>query len=569
MNDTLRGRLSGYRKPVEIDNIVPAESVTEESVAAGLDGDLQIAIDDAQEHRAAQALAVEDGLELTQIGENLEQTARLALEGLGEGTGLHAQTLLAMEIGANQHLARVGDNMTFPSLESDDLTDFEKTEMSLEGLGDKINSIWESVANAAKSAWSATKNFLKSAVDVEHKINSKVKEYKSQLMAVKDHAEGKVTSALASKLYYGDADYRDFVKVFNGALDTMIAYGGDYQSNGLKQSQSVIKTLTSTDANGMPNVDVDSLVSLVKAENGRRSKLMAIGHGTGSKDTDSRKGFTLDVDTSGIVPGNVRFRSVSPHVSGNASAGGEIMEAISECSMSLVKSGSKPSSKELPVLSVKDALSICDRLLKLSDQYGKLYDQMWKVWDEFNAYEGQFEKMSNAFDQIRALSPAEVKEVEESEDFKKAVKKGAKKGFQVLSNFAIIGAAGFGGAAAGATGSAATGISVLIVTYGATVFMYAIPYVLIGAGLGALFNKVILGRSEKFVLDSGPNAPLLHILKSLAKCAGWFGWYISQGASVIGDYTSHIASPILEYLSVSIKAHVKAGATAGNEPVTA
>lgn len=562
MSSRINSRMADYVEPKPAEEIIqPAEHVDMISIERGIDAPLVDLVDEVNESRGHYVVCREDARSLGEIATSLEQFSLLALEGLDAETGLGAQTLLAIQYGANQHLARVGQSLEFKSLESNDVSDLEKTVLSVEGLGEALGKVWDGVVNVAKRAAQSILAFFGNMRALLAKIKEKAAALKSQFMALDDKATGTIKSSAAKRLYYGDKSFRQLNELTSGFFKTATEYMKSYSASTLAESASITRDLTSYTSEGLPKVDPTDVAKYIKNEEARRESFLKLGYGGRPRSSElSTSTASLRVDYSACLPGGYRFVSNQPVMDGGSTAVGDALLAMPEANFELEADKVSGGPAELPVLSTKAGAELCQGLIDFCNVYGKAVDvsmdageKWWKV--EEAAEEKKYQK---AFDQIHTLSGSERAEIEKSESFGELFKKGAANGVTFLT-WASLGIAAIAGI------STASPV-VAILVYGSTWVGYVIPAALVGGGLKVLFNGMFTPSgdpSKMYFKSTDPNAPLLSLMRGLASARSWVGMYTVDSIYAVGDYFAKLGPAMIEYLADSAKAH----AVAGKEPV--
>lgn len=570
MSSRINSRLAAAVEPdlvPEAEVVQPAEHVDMVSIERGIDGPMVDLVDDVNESRGDYVECRHDARALGEIATSLEEFSLLALEGLDAETGLEAQTLLAIQYGANQHLQRVGQSLEFKSLESNELSDLQKTVMSVEGLGEALGKIWDGVVNVAKRAATSILAFLGNMRALLAKIKEKATALKAQFLALDNKATGTIKSSAAKRLYYGDKSFRQLNELTSGFFKTATDYLGTYSKATLTESNDITQDLTSYTPEGLPKVDPADIANYIKKEEARRESFLKLGYGGRPRSSEmSTQTANLRVDYSAALPGGYRFVSNQPVLSGDSTAVGDALLAMPEATFEIEADKTSGAPAELPVLSTKAGAELCQDLIDFCNVYGKAVDasmdageKWWKV--EYAADEKKYEK---AFEQIQVLSSSERKQVEETEAFGKAFGKGARAGVKYLT-YAALGL----GVAAGVT----TASPVLaIMVFGSTWIGYWIPAALVGGTLNVLFGSMFSSNgkaSEMYFKSTDPNAPLLALMRGLASARSWIGMYTVDSIYAVGDYFSKLGPAMIEYLADSAKAHVSAGEKPAGEPAAA
>lgn len=551
--------------------VFPADHVDIAGIERGSDDVMADVVEDINEERGTLTQIRNDNQQLRDIAVSLEQFTLLAMEGLNEGTGLEPQTLLAIQYGANQHLSRVGELLEFPSLESEEMGPIQKTVLSVEGLGDMLSKIWSGLVNAATRAGQSIRTFFKHMVNFHAKIYDKAKALKSQLMAIDQKAEGPIKTSAAKRLFYGEPTFRTFYGMWS---DFFTQYEGECQyklQSGLKRSNEIVKELTKKDSGGLPALNPKVVRDYILNEQTRRGEFMKLGFGSQPRQTQMDDNVVnLKIEKSHLLMGGYRFVSHDPVLEKTDASLGDAIAILEDCSFELEadKVGNAPS--EMPVLSIKDAIKICDQMMDLSKLSNKVLDStvdesqpFWKLEDE-----SVFEK---AFDTVQSISKSDTKKIQEIPGVSEAIGKGMSAGVSILTR-ATVGVATYQAImTVMGTGSIVNGALVFI-GYGTGMFMaYLIPSLVIGGALGVLFRSFMTPKAVKFISSDDPNAPMLYVLRGLISCRSWIGAYSVDTIYALTEYYAKIATPLLDYMGDSAKAHLAAAKAKATEsaPATA
>lgn len=551
----------------EADVVHPAEHVDMVSIERGIDGPMVDLVDDVNESRGEYAECRQDARALSEIATSLEEFSLIAMESLDAETGLEPQTLMAIQYGVNQHLSRVGQSLEFKSLESNELSELQKTVMSVEGLGEALGKVWDGVVNVAKRAATSVLAFLGNMRALLAKIKEKATALKAQFLALDDKATGTIKSSAAKRLYYGDKSFRQLNELTTGFFKTATDYLNGYSKSTLAESEAITRDMTSYTSEGLPKVDPADVATYIKNEEARRERFLKLGYGGRPRSSEmSTQTANLRVDYSAALPGGYRFVSNQPVMDSSTTAVGDALLAMPEATFELEADKASGAPAELPVLSTSAGAELCQDLIDFCNVYGKAVDasidageKWWKV--EYAGDEAKYEK---AFEQIQVLSGSDRKKLEENPEFAKLVGKGAKVGIKYLS-YASLGLSLVSGASTGS-------LTVAVLVFGSTFIAYLIPSVLIGAGLSLLFGSMFTpsGKaSEMYFKSTDPNAPLLALLRGLASARSWIGMYTVDSIYAVGDYFSKLGPAMIEYLADSAKAHVQAAEKPAGEPAAA
>jgi hypothetical protein len=545
-------RLSGHVAPTEPEVIIqPTESVELADIEAGTDGNVINLVEDINADRQAYSQCRDDASSLTEIATSLEELSLLTLESLNEGTGLHAQTLMAIQYGANQHLARVGDSVYFKSLESTELDEFSKTALSVEGLGEAIGKIWDGLMNVAKRAVEAVGSFFKTMLNFHGAMVDKLTKLKSQLMALDEKATGNIKTSAAKRLYYGENSFRQLLPIVNNFLDTTGKYFDYYKANGVKQASTVVTELSKND-NGIPKTDPAVVVNYIKSEETQREALLNVGYGGVPRITKQHTDhYNMEVRHSKGLPGGYRFVSNQPLLDGSDVAPGNALFVMADAEFELVADKNSNAPAEMPVLSIKDSIAVVDKMLAFSKRYEDIVDLTLGAGEKWWELETRdFSKMEKAFEGIRSLSRADIDRLEK-EAGKEAFKAGAEAGAWLIG----AQAAGAVGAVTGISGSVLVGLS-----WGAGAFaVYVLPSMVVAGAFVWILNKMFGTFEDKtFFKSDDPNAPLLALMRGISTARSWAGMYACDTIYAVGDYYRHLAPAMLDYIGDSAKAHLAA-----------
>ena len=555
-------RLSAHVSPTEPEVIIqPAEHVEMADIEAGVDGAVINLVDDINAERQTYAQCRDDSSSLTEIATSLEELSLLTLESLNEGTGLHAQTLMAIQYGANQHLARVGSSVTFKSLESSEISDYDKTVLSVEGLGDSIAKVWDGLMNVAKRAAESIGLFFKHLGDFHAKMVDKLTKLKSQLMALEDKASGNIKTSAAKRLHYGEASFRQLLPIVKNFMATSDAYLNYFKANGMKQANTVVAELMKQE-NGIPKTDPKVVADYVRSEETQREKFLNVGYGGAPRTTEQHAThYNMEVRHSKGLPGGYRFVSNQPVLDDKGTAPGDALYVMHDANFELTadKVGNAPS--EMPVLSIKDSITLVDSMLSFSKRFDDIVEITYDASEAWWSTEMRdYGKMEKAFEGMRSLSREEIKKLE-ADASAKAFKDGVKSGIRA----AVLESVAYSGTAAGvATGVALTGAPassavVALAAGGAFFAVWIVPSMAVGGAMVWLLNKMFGGYEDKTYFNSDdPNAPILAMMRGIATARSWAGAYACDTIYAIGDYYRHLAPALLDYIGDSAKAHLAA-----------
>ncbi len=551
----LSSRLANHVDPQPEEQIVqPAEHVDTVSIERGIDAPVVDLIEEINGENETYNTLRADASALRDIAVSLEEFTLLAMEGINEETGLEAQTLMAIQYGANQHLRRVGEVLEFKSLEDAEKSDLQKTVLSVESLGDALGKIWDGIKNVAKRAAQAVLAFMGHMKSFIAKMKEKANTLKSQLMAIDVDATGNITSSAAKRLYYGDKTFRQLNDVTGSFFSASSTYLTNYVRNTVPESKAIVKKVTSFDSNGMPTVDPKEVGDFIMTEEKRRSVLLDIGYGGRPRSSELHdKEANLRVDYSKGLPGGYRFVSTQPILNTASTAVGDALMVMDEASFDLETDKNSSAPSELPVLSRADAIKQCDQITDFCDQYLKALDISFDAGEQWwNVVEAS-DKFEEAMERIQVLSGGEMKKLQELPEMKEAFGRGAKVGIKFLTGSAIANAL----VALGISGD----FGLAVITFAGVYIGYIIPAVLIGGALGMLFRSMMTkdGKpSELYFKSSDPNAPLLSLMRGLATTGSWLGMYAVDTFYALGEYFSKLAPAMLEHASDSAKAHLAA-----------
>lgn len=536
--------------PVDLGDIEP-----------GTDGALVDLITDANDESVVRGHALEDTEQLMAVGRNLQESAYLAMESINAETGLQSQTLMAMEYGVNQQLAMMGTSLTFPSLESADITEFEKTCYSLEALSDTIEKIWAAAANAAKRAGEATRTFMARTFDIQVRVIDKVTKLKQQLQSIQSGTTGNLSTTAAKRLTLGGTSFNEFVPTMLQVLKTMETYADQYTQAGLADIKSAASALGATDGNGVPTIDAAAIQGMLDNEVSRRRTLLGLGTGVAPKrDTNNKAAVPTVTDYSKLLPGGFRFSSVTPTPTTSVDGAGKIIDALPDCVFDLVGVKEVSSPKEIPILSPTEAIQLCDGILGYCQHMNASVAASEEAFDAFtNQRQTDYRKLEKALVDATPLTAAQMRRLEESSDFKEAVGKGVTDGLNLLLTGATCVAVVTSIGALAAGEAVGTVLVVSLTAGGGVVSAWLVPAV-VGCALVGMLSAYFGKRGTDAVIKSSdPNAPVLHILRALSSASLMLPVYATSGPTTVMDYFSKIAGPLLDYISDSAKAHVKAG----------
>lgn len=551
----------------EAEVVQPAEHVDMVSIERGIDGPMVDLVDDVNESRGEYVECRQDARALSEIATSLEEFSLIAMESLDAETGLEPQTLMAIQYGANQHLSRVGQSLEFKSLESNELSELQKTVMSVEGLGEALGKVWDGVVNVAKRAATSVLAFLGNMRALLAKIKEKAAALKAQFLALDNKASGTIKSSAAKRLYYGDKSFRQLNELSSGFFKTASDYLATFSKSTLAESDAITRDMTSYTSEGLPKVDPADVAAYIKNEEARRERFLKLGYGGRPRSSEmSTQTANLRVDYSAALPGGYRFVSNQPVMDSSTTAVGDALLAMPEATFELEADKASGAPSELPVLSTSAGAELCQDLIDFCNVYGKAVDasidageKWWKV-----EYAGEEAKYEKAFEQIQVLSESDREKLAKDPEFAKLLKQGMKTGVKVLNGLAIFNTI--------MTGLNGGSFSLMVVTYGATWFAYLVPAVLIGGALSVLFGSMFTpsGKaSEMYFKSTDPNAPLLALMRGLASARSWIGMYTVDSIYAVGDYFSKLGPAMIEYLADSAKAHVQAAKAPAEEPAAA
>lgn len=558
-------RLSNHVDPKETEVVVmPAEHVDITDIEHGTDGAMVNLVNEINDQRTVYAQTRDDQASLGEIATSLEEFTMLAMEGIGAETGLEAQSLLTMQYGVNHHLKRIGQSMTFPSLESNDVGNLEKTILTVEGLGDAIGKVWDGLVNVAKRALESVGTFFKHMLDFYAAMRDKFTKLKSQLLALEDKATGEISTSAAKRLWYGESSYRQLLPMLQALTKTTNAYVSDFKTNGLNRSAAIVKELTGVDKDGFPTVNPQKVKSYIVDEQKRRDALLGLGYGSAPRQGHlDHRVMNLKVDYSKGLPGGYRLVSHSPVFNDRESAVGDAVAVMEDCTFELEANKVSGAPSTMPVLSIKDSIAMCDMMLdmckNLDDAISQTIDNGQAFWELED--DGALKKLEASFNKLIALDKNQLKAINKEISAGDAVARGMAAGWNIVARGSILYGIVSGVVAAGATGSAAMGCMVFLSATGVCTLAFVIPGLVIGGALGLLFKNFMTksnGEMAEHIRSDDPNAPILHILRAVLSARSWIGMYTVDTVYAVCDYYTKIGPALLDYIGDSAKAHLKA-----------
>ncbi|CAD5236160.1 hypothetical protein PP187_gp171 [Klebsiella phage vB_KvM-Eowyn] len=553
---TTQRRVNDYITPKDpIDITLPAENVGADTLEVGVDHSLSMLIDQANDDIVGFGQAAGDVADLTDVGTSLMRTGMLIMESLEAGTGLNAQTLMAVEYGVQDQLKRASlDLVMCPSLEDNSITDLEKTCVSLEALQGALAKIENGVTNAVTKMGRHLRDFFSNSEKVQEKVLDKLKKLKSQWMAVETSGDVGTISSMdfnVSALYYGEPNYARCDQVYLSVLKALGEFAKQYGSKGITDLENRLAAFSNLQ-DGLPTVTPDDVRQWVSEESARRDTLLKIGYGQGGKSQYA----DFITKSSGILPGGVVFESTQMDMSGDKDDedGGAILAHIGDCTFDLVKApklGKTPAS--MPVANKQQAIALLDASIEAVQNYHALVAGYRKIGDKYDDTLPAFEKMVDLFSEIRAvdLDPGKMNVLD-----------GAAKGVEVANKVVRYASLGYGlyTVNAAAKMGAPTGYKILtfINTAGRVSGAWMLPAAIAGATLGAMLAKYIKDPNGINVAD--PNAALLHILKAMKQYAIWMPVYATSSGQTTARYMTKFIPSLIDYLSTSAKMTLKSNA---------
>lgn len=550
---TAQRRVSDYIAPKEpAELILPAEHVDAGTLEIGVDHDLSTLIDQANGEIVGMGQAQGDVVDLTDIGTSLERTGMLIMESLDAGTGLNAQTLMAIEYGVQDQLKRASlDLVMCPSLEDNTVTDLEKTCVSLESLQESLKKIEVGVSNAVSKMGRHLRDFFSNSEKVQEKMLDKLKKLRAQWLAIEaEGGEQTLSGSVVSGLYYGDPNFSRADQLYINTLKGLGNFAHTYSTTGVTELEARLKAFSAV-KDGVPTITPEDVVQWMNEETKRRDVLLRLGYGQSTGGTQYDEYI---VETSGILPGGMQLESTQLDLSGSkgdVEIGGDIIAALGECALDLTKAnklGKIPAG--IPAATKAQALAILDAAIEATTNYHALVSAYRKVGDSFDDTLATFEKIADSFSEIRSveLDPGKMSILD---GMIKGKDVGAKivqlaaigKGIMVLNNIKSLGLP--------------NGYKVLVFfTAGGKVSnTWLLPAVIGGAAIGGVLAKFI--KDPKGINVEDPNAALLYILRALKEYAIWMPVYATNSGQTTARYMAKFVPTLIDYLSMSAKVALK------------
>lgn len=552
---TAQRRASDYIAPKEpAELILPVEHVDAGTLEVGIDHDLSTLIDQANGEVVGVGQAQSDVADLTNISTSLERTGMLIMESLEAGTGLNAQTLMAIEYGVQDQLSRASmDLVLCPSLEDNTVTDLEKTCVSLENLQESLKKIEVGVSNAVVKMGRHLRDFFSNSEKVQEKMLDKLKKLRAQWLAIETAGEPQTLSGVPSVvfgLYYGDPNFSRADQLYISTLKALGNFARTYSTTGVKELEARLKAF-STVKDGVPTITPEDVVQWMNEETKRREVLLQLGYGqpTGGTHYDE-----YIVETSGILPGGAQLESTRLDLSGSkddAEIGGAIIASLGDCTLDLTKAskmGKIPTG--IPAATKEQALAILDAAIEATTNYHALVSAYRKVGDSFDDTLHTFEKIADSFSEIRSaeLDPGRLSTLDGIIKGKNVATKVVQlasigKGLMVLNDLKLL------GLPAGARAL------VFINAAGKASNAWILPAMIGGMAMGGLLARFI--KDPKGINVEDPNAALLYILRALKEYAIWMPVYATNSGQTTAQYMSKFVPTLIDYLSMSAKVALK------------
>lgn len=139
--------------------------------------EVQGALNEAADDVVARDTAV---AELTDAADNLE-TYRAVLEESLEENGMDRAGAMAVQVGLDSTLDRIGTRISTPALESYGSASnrIQATRLTIEAIADKIKEIWEAIKVALSRAWEAVKKFFTAIFDSVERLRQTAQKVKA------------------------------------------------------------------------------------------------------------------------------------------------------------------------------------------------------------------------------------------------------------------------------------------------------------------------------------------------------------------------------------------------------
>lgn len=121
-----------------------------------------------------------DVAELADAADNLE-TYRAVLEESLEENGMDRAGAMAVQVGLDSTLDRIGTRISTPALESYGSASnrIQATRLTIEAIGEKIKEIWEAIKAALAKAWEAVKKFFAAVFDSVERLRQSAQKVKA------------------------------------------------------------------------------------------------------------------------------------------------------------------------------------------------------------------------------------------------------------------------------------------------------------------------------------------------------------------------------------------------------
>ncbi len=549
---TAQRRVSDYITPKEpAELILPAEHVDAGTLEIGVDHDLSTLIDQANSEVVGMGQAQGDVADLTNVSTSLERTGMLIMESLEAGTGLNAQTLMALEYGVQDQLSRASmDLVLCPSLEDNNVTDLEKTCVSLENLQESLKKIEIGVSNAVNKMGRHLRDFFSNSEKVQEKMLDKLKKLRSQWLSIEaEGGEQTLSGSVVSGLYYGDPNFSRADQLYINTLKALGDFAHTYSTSGVTELEGRLKAFSAI-KDGVPTITPEDVVQWMNEETERRDALLRLGYGS----TSGTQYHDYVVETSGILPGGMQLESTQLNLKNskdNVKIGGGIISALGECTLDLTKAnklGKIPAG--IPAATKTQALAILDAAIGATTNYHALVGAYRKVGDSYDDTLATFEKIADSFSEIRSV---------ELDPGKMSVLDGVIKGSDVAMK--VIQLTSIGKGVLALNGIKGLGLPA---GYRALVFLdaagkasniWAFPAIIGGGAIGGVLAKFI--KDPKGINVEDPNAALLYILRALKDYAIWMPVYATNSGQTTAQYMSKFVPTLIDYLSMSAKVALK------------
>lgn len=316
--------------------------------------------------------------ELVDAADTLEDYRQTLTASLDE-TGLDRAGAAVVQVGLTRTLARVGSDLSVPSLESYGSASnrIQSTRLTLEAIGEKIKEIWEGIKKALAAAWAAFKKFVVMIFDRIERVRDqaqKVMEAAGSATGTPKSPTIEVKGAGASLAVSGKVsdDWFNTVGTVFGAVETSLAQAKEVPAlytavaGGLSAMNPTTENIDDSAAAKLLATYMSSIRQTALA-------LAASGQKAPGLDVPGVDKAKADVTMSAVLPGNVVYYVTVPK--GEQSFPESVANAKAGFTQLSQKTNAAASDtfKVLPVDSIKKAaVAIVNGCTNLKEMKGAL-----------------------------------------------------------------------------------------------------------------------------------------------------------------------------------------------------